>query len=131
MTRTVAVEYATDEMRKVYNTVLEAQTAALKVYRPGITGKEADAAAREVIVKAGYGDAFGHGLGHGVGIEIHEAPTANPKFNGVLEKGMTLTCEPGIYLAGKFGVRIEDMGVMTENGFENITHSPRELIIVK
>ncbi len=131
MTRTVAVEYATDEMQKVYQTVLDAQLAALQVYRPGVTGKEADAAARDLITKAGYGDAFGHGLGHGVGIEIHEAPTANWKSEQVMEKGMTLTCEPGIYLAGKFGVRIEDMGVFTETGFENITRSPKNLILVK
>ena len=130
MTRTVAVGYATDEMKKVYDTVLQAQLAGLAVTRAGVKGKEIDGAARQVIKDAGYGEYFGHSYGHGVGLEIHEAPNCSPKSETVMEVGVIVSAEPGIYLPGKFGVRIEDVVIYTEDGYENITHSPKNLIIV-
>ena len=130
MTRTVAVSYATEEMEKVYNTVLEAQLAGLAATKAGVTGKEIDAAARKVISDAGYGAYFGHGYGHCLGLEIHEAPNCNPGGEVVMQPGMVSSAEPGIYLPGKFGVRIEDVVIFTENGCENITRSPKNLIIV-
>lgn len=130
MTRTVAVGSASDEMKKVYGTVLEAQEAGLAVLRGGISGKDADKAARDVIAQAGYGEFFGHGTGHGVGIEIHENPSSSPRSSFTLVPGDVVTVEPGIYLPGKFGVRIEDMALITENGFENLTKSPKHLIIL-
>lgn len=130
MTRTVAVGYATEEMEKVYNTVLEAQLAGLAVTKSGIPGKEIDAAARKVIEDAGYGAYFGHGYGHCLGLEVHEAPNCNPSGEVVMQPGMVSSAEPGIYLPGKFGVRIEDVVIFTESGCENITKSPKNLIIV-
>ena len=130
MTRTVAIGYATDEMKKVYNTVLQAQLAGIAATRAGVKGKEVDAAARKVITDAGYGDFFGHGYGHGLGMEVHEAPNCNPSGETVMKVGMVASAEPGIYLPGKFGVRIEDVVIFTEDGCENITKSPKNLIIV-
>ncbi len=130
MTRTAAVGSVTDEMKNVYNTVLKAQEAGIKECRAGISGKELDAAARKVITGAGYGEAFGHGFGHGVGLEIHEAPSAGQKSETKLRAGSVVTAEPGIYLSGKFGVRIEDMLLVTENGCENLTKAPKDLIIL-
>ena len=130
MTRTVAVGYATEEMEKVYNTVLEAQLAGLAVSKAGLTGKEIDGAARKVIEDAGYGAYFGHGYGHSLGLEIHEPPNCNPSGEVVMQPGMISSAEPGIYLPGKFGVRIEDVVIFTEDGCENITKSPKNLIIV-
>ena len=130
MTRTVAVGYATEEMQTVYNTVLQAQLAGLAATRPGIKGRDIDAAARQVIIDAGYGDYFGHGYGHSLGMEVHEAPNCNPSGETVMEEGMVVSAEPGIYLPGKFGVRIEDVVIFTKDGYENITHSPKELIIL-
>lgn len=130
MTRTVCVGRCTDEMRTVYNTVLEAQLTALDAYALGKTGIELDAVARKVITDAGYGEYFGHGLGHGVGMDIHEAPFVNKKGDVPMEPGHVVTCEPGIYLPGKFGVRIEDMVVFTGDGAVDITHCPKELIIL-
>ena len=130
MTRTVAVGYVTDEQREVYNVVLKAQRAACEAIRPGITGQQADAAARNVITAAGYGHCFGHALGHGVGLEIHEAPTANPRSIEVLEKNMLITVEPGIYLPKKFGVRIEDLSVVGDSAIINLVTSEKELIIL-
>ena len=130
MTRTVCLGEPSDKMREVYNTVLEAQLKGLEVLRDGITGLEADKAAREIIENAGYGKNFGHGLGHGVGIEIHEAPRLSPKASHTLKAGHVVTVEPGIYLPGEFGVRIEDMAVITENGSINLTSCPKELIIL-
>ena len=130
MTRTVAVGFATEEMQKVYNTVLEAQLAALAISKAGVPGKDIDAAARKVISDAGYGQYFGHGYGHSLGLEVHESPSPN----GGNAEGMPVyavaSAEPGIYLPGKFGVRIEDCCVYLENGIENLTHSPKNLIIV-
>ena len=130
MTRTVAVGYATEEMKKVYDTVLQAQLAGIAATRAGVKGKDVDAAARQVIVDAGYGEYFGHGYGHSLGLEVHEAPNCNPAGETVMEVGMVTSAEPGIYLPGKFGVRIEDVVIFTADGCENITHSPKELIII-
>lgn len=129
MTRTVAVEYATDEMRNVYNTVLTAQLTGIAHCKAGVTGKSIDAAARQVITNAGYGQAFGHGFGHGVGLEIHEAPTVGQRGKALLAAGNIVTAEPGIYLPGKFGVRIEDMLAVTHDGCINLTHAPKDLLI--
>ncbi len=130
MTRTVAVAYATDEMRKVYETVLAAQLAGLAASKPGVTGGDIDGAARKVIADAGYGEFFGHGYGHGVGLEVHEMPGCGPTGKMVMEPNMIASAEPGIYLPGKFGVRIEDVVIFTPEGHENITKSPKNLIIV-
>ncbi len=130
MTRTVAVGHATQQMRTVYDTVLQAQLAGLAVSRAGATGAEIDGAARKVITDAGYGSYFGHGYGHSIGMQCHEAPNCNPSGTVAMEAGMVSSAEPGIYLPGKFGVRIEDVVIFTEDGCENITHSPKNLIIV-
>lgn len=130
MTRTVAVGSVSDEQIKVYNTVLKAQNAAIDAICAGITGKEADFIARKIIEDAGYGDCFGHGLGHSVGLEIHEEPRCSPTGDTPLKAGTVMTVEPGIYLPQKFGVRIEDMVYVTENGCKNLTGSPKELIVL-
>ena len=130
MTRTVAVGFATEEMKKVYNTVLEAQLAGLAISKAGVPGKEIDAAARKVIVDAGYGDYFGHGYGHSLGLEIHEAPNPNPRNEEPMPLGAIASAEPGIYLPGKFGVRIEDCCIFLEDGIDNLTASPKNLLIV-
>ena len=130
MTRTVALGEPTEEMRKVYNVVLQAQLAGLAASRAGVTGKSIDAAARKVIEDAGYGDYFGHGYGHSVGIEIHESPNANTRDETLMPVGAAVSAEPGIYLPGRFGVRIEDVAVMTEDGCVDITKAPKELIVL-
>ena len=130
MTRTVAVGYATEEMKIVYNTVLQAQLAGLAATRAGKPGKEIDAAARKVIEEAGFGPYFGHGYGHSLGMEIHEPPNCNVLGETPIPVGAVVSAEPGIYLPGKFGVRIEDVTIFTAEGCENITHSPKELIII-
>lgn len=128
MTRTVAIGKVNDEQKKVYDTVLEAQKRALEAISAGKTGREIDAVARAVIDGAGYKGRFGHGLGHSVGLYIHEEPRFSPLCNTVMEKGMVMTVEPGIYLEGRFGVRIEDMVLITPTGCEDLTQSPKELI---
>ena len=130
MTRTVAVGFATEEMKKVYNTVLEAQLAGLAISKAGAPGKDVDGAARKVITDAGYGEYFGHGYGHSLGLEVHESPSPNARNSEPMPAGAVASAEPGIYLPGKFGVRIEDCCVYLENGIENLTHSPKNLIIV-
>jgi Xaa-Pro aminopeptidase len=130
MTRTVAVGFVTDEQRLVYDTVLKAQCASLDVIRAGVSCFDADKAARDVIVNAGYGEYFGHGTGHGVGVEIHESPNLSPRSISVLETGNIVTVEPGIYLPGKFGVRTEDMVFVTADGCENLTKSQKSLIVL-
>ena len=130
MTRTVAIGYATDEMRKVYDTVLQAQLAGLAVSKAGVLGCDVDKAARDVIEAAGYGEYFGHGYGHSLGLEIHEAPYASPTGKKPMPKNCVCSAEPGIYLPGKFGVRIEDTAVFLEDGVEILTKSPKELIII-
>ena len=130
LTRTVAVGYATEEMESVYNTVLQAQLAGIAATKAGVTGKEVDAAARKIIEEAGYGPYFGHGYGHSLGMEVHEAPNCSPSGQTVMEENVVSSAEPGIYLPGKFGVRIEDVVVFKEGGCENITKSPKNLMIV-
>ncbi len=130
MTRTVAVGYATDKMKKVYHTVLTAQEAALDGIKEGAPCKKVDGLARDVISAAGFGDYFTHSTGHGVGYEIHEAPNLSLRSEQTLKAGDVVTVEPGIYLPSEFGVRIEDMVLVTQNGCKNLTKSPKELIIV-
>lgn len=128
MTRTICVGNPTDKMLEVYNIVLNAQRVALSNVKVGITGKEGDNFAREVISKAGYGECFGHSLGHGVGMEIHEFPVMSPNNENILTDKSIVTVEPGIYIPNEFGVRIEDFIYLTDDGVENLTHSPKELI---
>lgn len=130
MTRTVAVGHCTEEMQRVYHTVLQAQKAGIAVAKAGLCASEVDSAGRQIITEAGWGDAFGHGFGHGVGLYIHEAPNASPRGHMILRKGMILTAEPGIYLPGKFGVRIEDMLLIQEKGCRNLTNAPKELMVL-
>ena len=130
MTRTVAVGEVSSKQAEVYKTVLDAQLKSLETLKAGVSCFDADAAARNIIENAGYGEYFGHGTGHGVGIEIHEAPRLSPKSDAILKAGDIVTVEPGIYLPDEFGVRIEDMAFITENGFENLTRTPKNLIIL-
>ena len=130
MTRTVAVGYATEEMKLVYDTVLKAQLAGIAATKAGVPGRDIDAAARKVIEDAGYGPYFGHGYGHSLGLEVHESPSPNGGNPDPMPLGAVCSAEPGIYLPGKFGVRIEDVTIYLENGCEDITHSPKNLIIV-
>ncbi len=130
MTRTVAVGEVSSKQAEVYETVLAAQKKSLEILKAGVSCRDADAAARDVIKNAGYGGFFGHGTGHGVGIEIHEEPRVSPKSKSILQVGDVVTVEPGIYIPSEFGVRIEDMAFITENGCENLTKSPKNLIIL-
>ncbi len=130
MTRTVALGCVSDEQRKVYDTVLKAQLASIDAIQAGKVCKDIDKVARDIIYSAGYEGCFGHGLGHSVGIEIHEDPAFNPRCETVLRPGTIMTVEPGIYLENKFGVRIEDMVYVTNEGCLNITQSPKQLIIL-
>lgn len=130
MTRTVALGEASDEMKKVYDVVLRAQLAGCEAAKPGIIGIDMDKAARDVIDGAGYGQYFGHSLGHCVGLYIHEGPNASPKGDRPLPAGTVVTCEPGVYIPGKFGVRIEDMIHITETGSENLTKAEKKLILL-
>ena len=130
MTRTVALGYATEEMEKVYHTVLEAQKAGIAASKAGVPGKDIDGAARKVIADAGYGPYFGHGYGHSLGLEVHESPSPNGANSEGMPVNSVASAEPGIYLPGKFGVRIEDVVIFKEAGCEDITHSPKNLIIL-
>jgi Xaa-Pro aminopeptidase len=130
MTRTVAIGSASPDMRAVYNTVLEAQLAAIDFIKAGVRCFDADKVARDIIIKAGYGEYFPHGLGHGVGTEVHEAPTLNSKSEEVLEPNMVVTIEPGIYIPDKYGVRIEDLAIVTDFGIINKVESRKDLIIL-
>ena len=130
MTRTVAVGMPTDEMRSVYQTVLNAQLAGIAAAKAGVTGERVDAAARKVISDAGYGDYFGHSFGHSLGLDIHEHPIAAPGVHARLPEHTVISAEPGIYLPGKFGVRIEDVMHLTADGAEILTRSPKNLIIL-
>jgi Xaa-Pro aminopeptidase len=130
MTRTVATGPLPPRMDDIYRTCLDAQLAALAAARPGIRAGDLDAVAREVIASAGHGDHFGHGLGHGVGLEIHEAPGVRPGIERMLEEGMAITIEPGIYIEGLAGVRIEDLVVLTGDGRDIISATPKDLTVV-
>ena len=130
MTRTVALGQPDEEMERVYETVLAAQKAGINAARAGVMGKEVDAAARQVIADAGYGEYFSHGFGHSLGIDIHEGPNAGSGETRILPVGAVISAEPGIYIPGKFGVRIEDVLILTENGREDITRSPKHLIVL-
>lgn len=130
MTRTVAVGSITSEQKEVYETVKQAQQEALNKICAHKKASYIDKTARSIIESAGYGSYFGHGLGHGVGLEVHESPRLNPSCDIVLEKNMVVTVEPGIYLPQKFGVRIEDLVVVLDDGIQNLTSSKKELIIV-
>ena len=130
MTRTVAVGDVTDEMKKVYDIVLEAHNRAAKTIRPGNNVKDVDLAARTYIEQTGYGDFFGHSTGHGVGLDIHEMPAVFKTRSVLIKKGMVFTDEPGIYLEGRFGVRIEDMYLVTENGAESFANIDKKLIVL-
>ena len=130
MTRTVALGFVSEEMDKVYKTVLKAQLAGIAATKAGVAGRDIDGAARKVIADAGYGDYFGHGYGHSLGILIHEAPNANTRNDQPMPAGAVVSAEPGIYLPGKFGVRIEDVTLITETGCEVLTKSPKNLIIL-
>jgi Xaa-Pro aminopeptidase len=129
-TRTFATGELPDELARAYEVCLEAQLAGLAAFAPGVGGREVDAAARDVIVAAGWGEQFGHGLGHGIGLEVHEAPAVRAESTETLEAGNVVSCEPGIYLPGLGGVRIEDMVLVTDDGGERLTHAPKELTTV-
>lgn len=132
MTRTVAVGHATEEMRHIYGIVLEAQLAGIAAARSGVAGSVIDKAARDVIEKAGYGPYFGHGFGHSLGLDIHEPPNAGPRGETPMAVNDVCSAEPGIYLPGKFGVRIEDVMIIRPEGAEVITKAPKmELIVLK
>lgn len=128
MTRTVVVGKASEKQKEIYETVLSAQLAALKEIRAGRACKDIDAVARNIIKDAGYGDCFGHGLGHSVGLAIHEKPSLSPRSEDILMPNITMTVEPGIYVKDFGGVRIEDLVVVTENGYQNLAGAPKELI---
>ena len=130
MTRTVAIGQPTEEMKQVYYTVLEAQRAGIAAARAGVTGSEVDRAARKVIQQAGYGEFFSHSFGHSLGLEIHESPNASPSEQKVLPAGAVISAEPGIYLPGRFGVRIEDVLVLHEGGCEDIARASKDLIVL-
>ena len=128
MTRTVVIGKASDEMKRIYHTVLSAQEEAFAVIKSGVLGYDVDAAARKVIDGAGYKGCFGHGLGHSLGMEVHEAPSFSPSDKTPIPSGAVLSVEPGIYLEGIGGVRIEDIVCVTDDGFVNLTKSPKNLI---
>jgi Xaa-Pro aminopeptidase len=130
-TRTFATGDLPDDLARAYAVCLEAQLAGLKAYGPGVSGRDADAAARDVIAAAGWAEEFGHGLGHGIGLEVHEAPTVRTESTDMLEAGNVVSCEPGIYLPGLGGVRIEDMVLVTDGGSERLTQLGKELTTVR
>ncbi len=130
MTRTICVGEPTDEMVDVYNIVKVAHEECAKAVRAGVIGKDIHDLSVKIISDAGYGEYYGHGLGHGVGVEIHEQPNFNPRCTTEIPEGAVLTIEPGIYLPGKFGIRLEDFGLVTKDGYEAFTQSPHELTIV-
>jgi Xaa-Pro aminopeptidase len=127
LTRTLAVRKISPKLEEVYAVVAKAQEKALGAVRAGVKAKDVDAVARSVITEAGYGDCFGHGLGHGLGRQVHEAPAVRPNSEDVLQPGMVITIEPGVYLPGWGGVRIEDDVLVTADGGEVLTHVPKDL----
>ena len=131
ITRTLAFGEPNDEQIEIYNLVLQAELASLEAVKPGVTAAELDEAARNVITDAGYGEFFTHRLGHGLGISVHEFPSLHGSNNLIIEKGMVFTLEPGVYVPGKVGVRIEDDVAVTETGVEVLTKYPKELQIIQ
>ncbi|TDL34615.1 aminopeptidase P family protein [Jeotgalibacillus sp. S-D1] len=130
ITRTVSVGEPSEQLKEIYQITLDAQLLAMEKIRPGLTGKEADAIARDYITSKGYGEFFGHSLGHGIGLEVHEGPGLSSRSTQTLLENMVVTVEPGIYLPGVGGVRIEDDTLLTEKGNETLTHSTKDLIIL-
>jgi Xaa-Pro aminopeptidase len=130
-TRTFATGDLPDELARAYEVCLEAQLAGLEAFAPGAGGRDVDAAARDVIAAAGWGEQFGHGLGHGIGLDVHEAPAVRAESTDTLEAGNVVSCEPGIYLPGLGGVRIEDMVLVTDDGRERLTQAPKDLTTVR
>ncbi|MBO8137311.1 MAG: aminopeptidase P family protein [Desulfotomaculum sp.] len=130
MTRNFVLGQPAEMHKKIYNIVLEAQKAGIEAVRPGIYASEVDKAAREVIERYGYGENFGHGTGHGVGLAIHESPRVSYSEQVILKPGMVITIEPGIYLPGWGGIRIEDVVLVTENGYRILTKSPKEELLI-
>ena len=130
MTRTVAVKNCSDYQREIYDIVYKAQTTALSKVKSGVKASDIDKTARDIITKAGYGKNFGHSTGHGVGLDIHEKPFVSSKSETILSENMIITVEPGIYLKNSFGVRIEDMVLVKQDGYSNFVTLPKELIIV-
>lgn len=130
MTRTVAIGYATEEMKKVYDVVLKSQMAGLAAVKAGVKCFDVDKVCRDIIEDAGYGQYYIHGTGHGVGTEVHEPPTLNARSDEYLQENQAVTVEPGIYLPDKFGVRIEDLAIVTSFGIINCTRSTKELIVL-
>lgn len=127
ITRTYALGRADGKLRAIYALVLKAQIAAIEAIRPGIPGKDVDAVARAIIIEGGYGECFGHGLGHMLGLDVHDGPGLSPRSTVILEEGNVVTVEPGIYVEGWGGVRIEDDVVVTADGCRVLTHSPKHL----
>jgi Xaa-Pro aminopeptidase len=130
-TRTFASGSLPDDVARAYDVCLTAQQTALAAIRAGVGGRETDAVARSLIAEAGLGERFGHGLGHGLGLEVHEGPYLNQESEVRLAAGNVVTVEPGIYLSGVAGVRIEDLVVVTEDGCEVLTSFPKELVTVR
>ncbi|MGN0703184.1 MAG: M24 family metallopeptidase [Lentihominibacter sp.] len=130
MTRTIAVGHVSEKQREVYDVVLRSQLAGLDACRAGVRCRDVDAVSRNIIKDAGYGEFYIHGTGHGVGTEVHEAPTLNSRSDEILAEFMPVTVEPGIYIPNEFGVRIEDLAIITEFGIINTVKSEKELIII-
>ncbi|MFG6494225.1 Xaa-Pro peptidase family protein [Fictibacillus sp. UD] len=130
ITRTVAIGNVSDELKEIYQVVYEAQMLGMKGIKPGMTGKEADALTRDYITSKGFGDNFGHSTGHGIGLDVHEGPALSMKSDTILEPGMLVTVEPGIYVSGIGGVRIEDDALITKDGNESLTHSTKTLLTI-
>ena len=131
ITRTVAFGDINEQQREIYDTVLKAELAALEQSKPGTRIGDLDMTARDIITKAGYGDYFPHRIGHGLGISVHEFPSMSQNNDGILKEGMVYTIEPGIYVPGVGGVRIEDDVVVTKDGYKTLTNYPKELQIIK
>ncbi|MBU8879346.1 Xaa-Pro peptidase family protein [Bacillus sp. FJAT-29790] len=130
ITRTIAIGEPEDKLKEIYDVVLQAQLRCMEGIKPGMSGKEADALTRDYITEKGYGEYFGHSTGHGIGLEVHEGPALSVKSEIILEPGMVVTVEPGIYIPGLGGVRIEDDTLITKDHNESLTHSTKELIIL-